>query len=109
MSKPVSITDTAKAIKSPIVISPHCPTNLLGKVLMKKLNIAVVPTQEGMRHTDFDETAKSIYYSVDFLAHQDLCEPNTLCNMAKQELINPQAEITSDKLKVTLNVTSELT
>ena len=55
----------------------------------------------------FDETAKPNYYSLDSLALQSLFEPNTLCYMGKQDLINPQAQMTLDKLHVTLNVTSE--
>ena len=78
MSKPVSIkeSDTAKAIKAPVVISPQCPTNLLERDLLKKLNIEVVPPQNGMRaHRSedsdvyFDETAKPVYYSPDLFPH----------------------------------------
>ena len=48
-----------------------------------------------------------MYYSLELLPHQNLFELNTLCKMAKQELINPQAQMTPDKLHVTLDVMSE--
>ena len=96
----------------------------VGRRRRRRRNIAVVPTQDGMRthrledsdvyfdetakpvhyspdllphlrahnledsDVYFDETAKSVYYFLDLLAHQNLFEPNTLCKIAKKELIH---------------------
>lgn len=49
-SKPLTIKDlnTGKQENAQIVLCPECPVNLLGRDLMTKLKISIVPTSRGM-------------------------------------------------------------
>lgn len=50
MSKPTQVTDeTGQSHKAQLVLSPECPVNLLGRDLMHKFGIALVPTDQGMK------------------------------------------------------------
>uniref|UniRef100_A0A3Q3AQK7 Peptidase A2 domain-containing protein n=1 Tax=Kryptolebias marmoratus TaxID=37003 RepID=A0A3Q3AQK7_KRYMA len=51
MSKPLTIEDpkTGLKVSAKIVVYPKCQINLLGRDLMTKLGIAVVPIENGMR------------------------------------------------------------
>uniref|UniRef100_A0A3B5R4E0 ribonuclease H n=1 Tax=Xiphophorus maculatus TaxID=8083 RepID=A0A3B5R4E0_XIPMA len=51
MSHSTDICDpqTGKRLHAPVVISPSCPINLLGRDLIGKLGIAIFPTKGGMK------------------------------------------------------------
>lgn len=57
MTKPTRIEDpeTGKVVKIPILIDLSCPTNLVGRDLMTKLGLAVIPTKGGMKCVDMPE------------------------------------------------------
>ena len=50
VSKPTKMTDEDGNLHTvQLVLSPDCSVNLLGRDLMTKFNIAIVPTDQGMR------------------------------------------------------------
>ena len=57
MSNPLYIQEnkSGKQAKAPVVISPDCPINLLGRDLMQLLQIGVIPTPGGMKAVRLDD------------------------------------------------------
>ena len=49
LSQPIIITDpqTNTAVQAQVMLSPQCPTNLLGRDLITQLKLAIVPTVKG--------------------------------------------------------------
>ncbi|KAK2875051.1 hypothetical protein Q8A73_024339, partial [Channa argus] len=70
ISKPIWFKDqnTGESIQASVVICPDCPVNLLGRDLLSKLKISIVPTTLGMIALGKGE-------AVDTLAMQGTGEP----------------------------------
>lgn len=66
ISKPVWIRDptTGEAAQGSVVMCPTCPVNLLGRDMMMKLGISIIPTSIGMIAAGKGETAET-------MVHQD--------------------------------------
>lgn len=118
VSKPLYIQDyeSGRTIKAPVVISPECPINLLGRDLMQLLQIGVVPTTDGMRVVRLDDDSgelyhvsggtNRVYYSLDLIRDSFTGTTSKLLHIAESSLTEPHDIMTSDKLHVTLNVAS---
>ena len=87
-SKTLTIEDeeTKLTISASVVISPKCPVNLLGRDLMTRLGIAIIPIKDGMRACrvrDADVYASStddnsVYCSYDLNPKFDLHLPSRM-------------------------------
>lgn len=80
LSQPVTIVDeeTGSEAKGPVILSPECPINLLGRDFLCKLRIAIIPTPEGgmkavkiadgnamQEENEEEKTACSYWWSLD--------------------------------------------
>lgn len=112
LSKPISVTDpeTHLTTTAPVIISSKCPINLLGRDLMQKLKLAIVPTADGMRVHRVDSICTyqyhppTLYTSLDVHPRKQAnpFETADLIRTAKQPLSCPKDEIGYDHLHVTM-------
>lgn len=116
MSKNTSFKDpeTGIKVKASVVMSFQCPINLLGRDLMTKLGIAVVPVQDGMRavrlkHSDLYTVQKDekIYCSYDLKPVDNPHVPGKLLREARGQLDLPETEMNYNQLHVTMNILND--
>ena len=113
ISRPTTIKDieTGVTISASVVISPKCPINLLGRDLMTRLGIAIIPVKDGMRAYRLKnvdsyvlQKDRQVYCSYDVISMKNPHVPSQLLQEAKKQLAYPEAEMSYNQLHVTMNI-----
>lgn len=117
ISKPTTVEDpkTGVIIITSLVISPKCPINLLGRDLMTKLGIAVVPVSDnGMRAARVKPGEiyvsmqdESLFCSYDLEPVKNGQSITRLLNQTKEQLSCPEDEMPYSGLHATMNVLTD--
>lgn len=101
-----------KDIYAPVVISPKCPVNLLGRDLMSRLGISLVPVRGGMQaifasitaKDAYDKSQLNYYYTLDVINQQTA---QGLLQKVMYHMTAAEDVMTPDQLHVTMRYDSK--